>query len=50
MNNKFLRFLGVAAILSLSVSCDKEEDVELKYNENSTQEPTKEILFRKLAN
>ncbi|MFA6740266.1 MAG: ATP-dependent Clp protease ATP-binding subunit ClpX [Arcobacteraceae bacterium] len=29
---------------------DKEEDVELKYNENSTQEPTKEILFRKLAN
>ncbi|MBY0541388.1 MAG: ATP-dependent Clp protease ATP-binding subunit ClpX, partial [Campylobacterales bacterium] len=29
---------------------DKKEDVELKYNENSTQEPTKEILFRKLAN
>lgn len=28
MNNKFLRFLGVAAILSLSVSCDKEEDVD----------------------
>lgn len=29
---------------------DKEEDVELQYNENSTQEPTKEIIFRKLAN
>lgn len=29
---------------------DKEEDVELKYNENSTQEATKEILFKKLAN
>ena len=29
---------------------DKEEDVELKYNENSTEEPTKEILFKKLAN
>lgn len=28
MNNKFLRFLGVAAVLSLSISCDKEEDVD----------------------
>lgn len=29
---------------------DKEEDVELKYNENSTQEATKEILFKKIMN
>jgi ATP-dependent Clp protease ATP-binding subunit ClpX len=29
---------------------DKEEDVELKYNEDSTQETTKEILFKKFAN
>ena len=29
---------------------DKESDVELKYNENSTEEPTKEIVFKKMAN
>ena len=29
---------------------DKEEDVELKYNEDSTLKPTKEILFKKFAN
>ncbi len=29
---------------------DKEEDVELQYNENSTEEPTKEIIFKKFAN
>lgn len=29
---------------------DKEENVELQYNENSTEEPTKEILFKKFAN
>lgn len=29
---------------------DKEEDVELKYNENSNEEPTKEILFKKIMN
>lgn len=29
---------------------DKEEDVQLQYNENSNEEPTKEILFKKFAN
>ena len=27
-----------------------ESDVELKYNEDSTEEPTKEIVFKKMAN
>lgn len=29
---------------------DKESDVELKYSENSSEEPTKEIIFKKMVN